>query len=160
MADVRTADVPDNAGVWFPPPLLYAFAVIGGALLNRGWPLEVDDGAVVTIIATILCAGSVALALASVGLFRRAGTTPIPRRPTTALVISGPYRFTRNPMYVSMAGLTAGLGLLLNTWWPMLLLVPVLIIVRVAVIAREEQYLRRRFGDDYVVYTRRVRRWI
>ena len=154
------ADVSDNAGVRFPPPLLYALAVVGGVLLNREWPLPVGHGSLVTAIATILCVGSVALAVTSLGRFRRAGTTPIPRRPATALVISGPYRFTRNPMYVSMAGLTVGLGLFLNTWWPMLGLVPVLMIVRFAVIAREERYLRRRFGDDYETYTRKVRRWL
>jgi len=61
---------------------------------------------------------------------------------------------------VSMAGLTVGLGLLFKTWWPTLLVVPVLIIVRYAAIAREERYLRRRFGDDYETYTRQVRRWL
>jgi len=153
-------ELTDNPGVRFPPPVLYALAVLGGVLLNREWPLPVGDGFVATLVAAILCVGSVALAVASVGRFRRAGTTPIPRRPATALVISGPYRFTRNPMYVSMAGLTVGLGLVFNTWWPTLLVVPVLLIVRYAAIAREEQYLRRRFGDDYETYTRHVRRWL
>ncbi len=153
-------DLSDNPGVHFPPPVLYALAVLGGVLLNREWPLAVGDRSLVTVIAAILCVGSVALAVASIGRFRRAGTTVIPRRPATAFVISGPYRFTRNPMYVSMAGLTGGLGLLFNTWWPALLLVPVLTIVRFAVISREERYLRRRFGADYETYTRQVRRWL
>jgi protein-S-isoprenylcysteine O-methyltransferase Ste14 len=150
----------DNPGVWFPPPLLYAFALFGGLFVNREWPWPVDGGPLVMVVATILCAGAVTLTLAAVGSFRRARTTVIPRRPATAFVVSGPYQFTRNPMYVSMAGLTAGLGLFAHTWWPLVLLVPVLVIVRFAVIAREERYLSRRFGDDYVAYTRRVRRWL
>jgi protein-S-isoprenylcysteine O-methyltransferase Ste14 len=153
-------DLSDNPGVRFPPPVLYALAVLGGFLLNGKWPLPVGDRFLVSLVAAILGAGSVALAVASVGRFRRAGTTVIPRRTATAFVISGPYRFTRNPMYLSMTGLTVGLGLLFNTWWPTLLLVPVLTIVRFAVISREERYLRRRFGADYETYTRQVRRWL
>jgi protein-S-isoprenylcysteine O-methyltransferase Ste14 len=90
----------------------------------------------------------------------RAGTDPRPSRPSTAIVTSGPFRFTRNPMYVGLALLTAALGILLDTWWPILLLVPALVFIRVAVIAREEAYLRRRFGAEYEAYMRQVRRWI
>ena len=75
-------------------------------------------------------------------------------------MIAGPYRFTRNPMYVGLAALTVALGLLLDSWWPIVLLVPVLFVVRAFVIAPEEQYLERRFGADYVAYTQRVRRWL
>jgi protein-S-isoprenylcysteine O-methyltransferase Ste14 len=81
-------------------------------------------------------------------------------RPATALVITGPYRFTRNPMYLGMAAMTVALGLFLNTWWPILLLVPVLIAVRQFVIGPEERYLQRRFGAEYAAYMKRVRRWV
>ena len=84
----------------------------------------------------------------------------MPIRQAAALVLSGPYRFTRNPMYVALAALTAALGLFMDSWWPIALLIPVLVIVRVFVIAPEERYLKRRFGDDYVRYTQRVRRWL
>ena len=79
---------------------------------------------------------------------------------TTALVISGPYRFTRNPMYVGLAALAVALSLFLDTWWTIVLLMPVLLVVRVVVIAPEERYLQRHFGADYVAYTQRVRRWL
>jgi protein-S-isoprenylcysteine O-methyltransferase Ste14 len=112
------------------------------------------------MIAAILVAGWAGLMFAAFGLFRRRSTSIIPNRPANALVITGPYRFTRNPMYVSLALLTIALAIVLDTWWPIVLLVPALVIIRVTVIAREERYLRRRFGADYEAYTRRVRRWI
>ena len=83
-----------------------------------------------------------------------------PYSPAEALVLSGPYRYTRNPMYVSLALLTIACGLLLATWWPVVLLLPTLVIVQLFVILPEERYLRRRFGPAYEAYTRRVRRWL
>jgi protein-S-isoprenylcysteine O-methyltransferase Ste14 len=78
----------------------------------------------------------------------------------SALVVSGPYRFTRNPMYVGLAVLTVAVALFLDTWWPVLLLVPVLFTIQRFVIAREEKYLQRRFGAEYTAYAQRVRRWV
>ena len=153
-------DSPDNPGVRFPPPLLYALAVIGGYLLNRRWPLPVGGGVFIKVLAWALTLASLALAASSIGNFRRSRTSIVPVRPATALVIAGPYRFTRNPMYVGMAALTLALALFLDTWWVIMLLPPVLLVVRLFVIAPEERYLRRRFGADYVAYTRRVRRWV
>ncbi|MFL5562811.1 MAG: methyltransferase family protein, partial [Gemmatimonadaceae bacterium] len=75
-------------------------------------------------------------------------------------VVGGPYRFTRNPMYVSMAALYLGLSLALNSWWPVVLLPFVLLIIQRAVIAREERYLRARFPVEYPEYCRTVRRWL
>lgn len=151
---------PDNAGVKYPPPLVYAAAVVGGYLVNRVWRAPIGSGPWLNIVAAILVAAWAGLMFASFGLFRRGSTSIIPNRPANALVITGPYRFTRNPMYVSLALLTIALALVLNTWWPIVLLAPALVIIRVTVIAREESYLRRRFGADYEAYTRRVRRWI
>jgi len=134
--------------------------VLGGYALNRRWPLPLGDSAFVQVLAWGLTAAAVALAVSGVRTFRRSRTSIVPIRPATALVIAGPYRFTRNPMYVAMAVLTIALGLFMSTWWPIVLLVPVLLIVQVFVIVPEEQYLRRRFGDDYTRYTRQVRRWV
>jgi len=151
---------PDNAGVRVPPPLLYALAVLGGYVLNRQWPLPVGEGAVINVLALTFAFAGLALAVSSIRNFRRSRTSIVPIRPATALVISGPYRFTRNPMYVSMAAMTIAAGLLVNSWWVMVLLVIVLLIVRVFVIGPEERYLQRRFGADYVAYMHKVRRWM
>src|SRR5688572_28523768 len=115
-------DRSDNPGVRIPPPLFYGAAVIGGWLLNRRWPLPLRGDPAHVAIGWLLVAASVGLMFPSVRLFWRRRTSILPIRPATALVVEGPYRFTRNPMYVGMAMLTVAFGLLLNTWWPMLLL--------------------------------------
>src|SRR2546426_3050758 len=145
MSDAST----DPSGVGFPPPLLYAggFAVGYGAhrlLPIRLWPTPTTLESVLgwgLLIAGVLLAASAAY------LFRRAGTTPNPTKPTSALVIWGPYRFTRNPMYVGMATLYVGGTLLLNDLWPLALLPVVIALVQRRVIAKEEAYLERTFGD-------------
>jgi len=129
-------------------------------MLNRRWPLPVGQRDVVQVVAWALTVGWLALTAASVGKFWRARTSIVPIRPANTLVMSGPYRFTRNPMYVGLALLTVALGLFADSWWPIALLVPVLVMVDRFVIAPEERYLTRRFGADYIAYTDRVRRWL
>lgn len=92
--------------------------------------------------------------------FRQAGTSVAPRRAASALVTSGPYRATRNPMYLGMAFLYTGLALLLDVLWPLILLPVVLIVVDRFVIAREERDLETKFGEAYRTYTGRIRRWL
>lgn len=152
-------ETPDNPGVHFPPPLLYAGAVIAGWLLDRLWPLPID-GAWRTVLGWVFVAGWALLALSAIGLFRRKRTSMITFRPAGTLVTAGPYAFSRNPMYVSLALLTIAFALFLNTSWTVLLLVPTLVIVQQFVIMPEERYLRRRFDAEYEAYTRRVRRWL
>jgi len=151
---------PDSPGVHFPPPLIYAGAVVGGSLLDRQWPLSVGGGAGRTTLGWLFVAGWALLAASAIGLFRRKQTSMITFRPASALVTSGPYAFTRNPMYVSLALLTIAFALFLNSWWIVVLLIPALLAVQSVVIIPEERYLRRRFGAEYEAYTRRVRRWI
>jgi protein-S-isoprenylcysteine O-methyltransferase Ste14 len=150
----------DSPGVWFPPPLLYALVVFVGVLLDRRWPWPIAAGPLNRIGGIVCIVAGLALAVASVGRFRRSHTSLVPIRPADALVLSGPYRYTRNPMYVSLALLTIACGLFLTTWWPIALLLPALAIVQQFIIAPEERYLRRRFGADYDAYTHRVRRWL
>ena len=154
------ADRPDNPGVRFPPPLIYLCAVIGGVLLDRQWRLAIGADSARIALAWLLLAAWVLLTAGSVRLFWQRRTSMIPVRPASALVIAGPYTFTRNPMYLGLALLTSSVGLFLDTWWPILLLVPALPVVQRFVIAREERYLHRRFGAEYDAYTRQVRRWI
>jgi protein-S-isoprenylcysteine O-methyltransferase Ste14 len=91
---------------------------------------------------------------------KRAGTNVDPREPTTTIVTGGPYRFTRNPLYLSMTLVYAGITALANALPAALLLPAVLAFMRRGVIEREERYLERKFGDEYMDYKARVRRWI
>lgn len=153
----------DNAGVRVPPPFIFAGPLLLGLLFHRLLPLVTLDGAAGTMVRR---AGAVlvVLALLLTGWamldFRRRGTTVVPVRPAAALVMAGPYRVSRNPMYVAMTLLYTGVSLWALALWPLLFLPVVLAIIRRYVIAREEAYLTRRFGDEYRDYQARVRRWI
>ncbi len=89
-----------------------------------------------------------------------AGTNISPRKPATTLVDSGPYRFSRNPLYVAMTLLFIGLTLLINSWWGVVLLVPVILLLHFGVVCREERYPERKFGEEYNRYRSRVRRYV
>jgi protein-S-isoprenylcysteine O-methyltransferase Ste14 len=98
--------------------------------------------------------------LAAAGLFRRLGTNVRPSQPTTLVATTGPYRWTRNPMYLGMALIYAGLAIGFDGPIAFALLPLVLIAIQTQVIAREERYLEAKFGDDYRCYKAEVRRWL
>lgn len=153
----------DNSGVRIFPPGLYLAGLVIGYLLQWLWPVPILPGGadpVVRIIGAALALGGLAVMLLAVAGFRRAGTSPNPTVATSALTFDGPYRFTRNPMYLGMALLLAGLAGIGNALWPLLAVIPVVAIVQTQVIAREERYLEGKFGDEYRAYRSRVRRWL
>jgi protein-S-isoprenylcysteine O-methyltransferase Ste14 len=100
------------------------------------------------------------LGFAAFRAMRRARTSVNPYRPTTVLLTEGPFRVSRNPMYLGMAVQYVGLALLFNSLWAMVLLPLALVIVHLSVIKREERYLERKFGEEYRAYKAKVRRWI
>jgi protein-S-isoprenylcysteine O-methyltransferase Ste14 len=100
------------------------------------------------------------VAHSGVATFWLAGTTMFPFKPASALVQHGPYKFTRNPMYLGLTIAYVGLALALNTAWPLILLPLMLWLLVKTVIEREEQYLVATFGDEYLAYKKRVRRWL
>jgi protein-S-isoprenylcysteine O-methyltransferase Ste14 len=108
----------------------------------------------------MLLAASGLLARSAEAAMKRAGTNIRPDQPTLAVVSNGPFRFTRNPLYVAATGLYVGISLLVDALWPLLLLVPALVVLRWGVIAREERYLEAKFGEPYLAYRSRVRRWL
>lgn len=161
MSNSRTSPRPDRPRVFAPPPFIFLGALALGMLLQalRPRPLFLHALAL-RITGGLLIVGGFALSGAVVRQFRRAGTPVSPRRASRQLVVSGPYRFSRNPDYLGQALVVAGLALLLNAVWVFLALLPALLLVRYGVIAREEHYLDRRFGEEYDRYRRRVRRWL
>jgi len=155
-----TALASDTSGIRVPPPAYYVAALLAGVALELIFPTSWPSTGV--RIAAALIAGGAWLALdgAAMVFFRRAGTSMVPMNPTTALVTSGPYRVTRNPMYVGLAFLYVALACAFGVMWALVFLPAVIVIVDRLVIAREEPYLERKFGQAYRDYKARVRRWL
>lgn len=153
----------DSAGVRFPPPLIYLVPLALGIWLRRLDPLvQVPPTVELPLrrIGAVLVVVALALMFWALATFWRAGTAVIPHRSATTLVMRGPYRLTRNPMYLGLTMLYLGVSLWAAAVWPLLFLPMVIVIMRVAVISREEAYLARRFGDQYRQYRAQVRRWV
>jgi protein-S-isoprenylcysteine O-methyltransferase Ste14 len=150
-------------GAWvvpIPPPLYYAVALTGGMLLHAATPLPVGARPITTIGGILLIACGLALALAGVAAVIRHRTTIVPHRPVSSLITTGPYRWSRNPMYAGLAIAYPGAALTLGSYWPLLLWPVVLLLVGLLVIRPEERYLTRRFGPAYLEYQTNVRRWL
>ena len=142
------------------PPQLFLFAIILGGFLQLLWPIALGFPVTWTVVGLLLLAVSLLLMVWASREFRRAKTAVPHKIGTSTLVTTGPYRFTRNPMYVSLTLLQIGLGLIMNSAWVLLALIPVLLIINQVVIAREEAYLTSQFGQRYLDYKTAVRRWI
>jgi len=150
-----------HAGIFFPPPLIYVGFFLAGLLLDHWKPVRlVADQRLAAITGSFLAGAAVALAFWSIGTFWRSHTSIIPVKPSTTLVVRGPYRFTRNPMYLSMATAYVAAALIAGTPWPLFLLPILLPIVDYLVIRREERYLASAFGEPYTSYMKRVHRWL
>jgi protein-S-isoprenylcysteine O-methyltransferase Ste14 len=155
------ADTADTAHVIIRPPLAWGLAVIAGLALNSlvPWPFLPADvpagwlGALVFVLALALFAWAIVT-------MTRAGSNVPTNRPTTTIVESGPYRFTRNPIYLGMFLGLIGLAIAFDNLWLLLTLVPFALVIRYGVVALEEAYLERKFGEVYRSYRSRVRRWL
>jgi protein-S-isoprenylcysteine O-methyltransferase Ste14 len=154
------SEVRDSAGVRFPPPLIYVAGLALGFGLNWPWPLRIMPQTAAWALGAALLVMWVVVGAAAIPLFVRAKTPLNPAKPVTSLVTSGIYRLTRNPMYLALALFYLGCAVIGNSLWALVLFVPVIAIVHVAVIGREERYLERTFGDTYREYARQVRRWL
>ena len=155
-----TSPPPDSAGVRVPPPLIFLGGLAVGFALEALLPGTSFPGVVQWVLGAALLVAGLAL-LASFNIaFNRRGTALEPWKPTTAIVSTGPYRVTRNPAYVGMALVYAGIAVMSEALWVLAPLPLVLLIIDRVVIAREERYLERKFGPEYLDYKGRVRRWI
>jgi protein-S-isoprenylcysteine O-methyltransferase Ste14 len=150
----------EHAGVVVPPPLIFLTGLAVGFGLEALLPSADVPAAVRWPVGGALIVAGLLLLRTFVGAFRRAGTAVEPWRPSTAIVTSGPYRLTRNPAYLGMALAYAGIAIAAGALWPLATLLPTLLVIDRAVIAREERYLTRTFGDEYAAYTRTTRRWL
>lgn len=150
----------DKPGVPMPPPLFFILPFLALLLLDLALPAPFVTDPLRWELGGALVLLGIAMAVWGYVVQMRAGTSPLPERPSTAIVTDGPYRFTRNPMYVGFALATLGGAFLANSLWT-LIAVPVgIVLISHFVVAREERYLARKFGEEYLSYKRRVRRWL
>jgi protein-S-isoprenylcysteine O-methyltransferase Ste14 len=150
----------DTPGVIAPPPLVYLASVLLGVGLDRLRPAPVFPPALETPLGAALILVALGLVALCVREFRAARTPLPPYEPTRAIVRSGPYRFSRNPIYLAFTFLHLGLAIWVNSAWLLLTLAITLVVMHAGVIAREERYLARKFGAEYESYRSAVRRWL
>ncbi|RBP04579.1 protein-S-isoprenylcysteine O-methyltransferase Ste14 [Roseiarcus fermentans] len=151
----------DHADVLVPPPVALALSVAAAWLADRLWPAPfLPPGFPRWPAGGVVIALGLAIALAAIVQFRRAGTAVRPDRPSRAVLTTGPYRWSRNPIYLAMLLVVAGLAVALDSLWQLAALAVLYGVLRWGVVAREEAYLERKFGAAYRDYARRVRRWI
>ena len=150
----------DTAGVIAPPPVIYLTSLVIGFVFRALVPTPFLPRGLAFMLGAILIAIAVWLSVWGVRVMHRAGTSEKTSLPTTALVTTGPFRYSRNPLYVSLTLGYLGIAVAAQSLWALALLIVVLAVVQRGVIDREERYLERRFGADYLRYKERVRRWI
>ena len=142
------------------PPVFYAVAFVAGLVANGMVPQVIGSPRVGVPTGGVLLTLGALLAVWGKRTMENAGTSVSPRMPTKALVTRGPFRFTRNPLYLARTLLYVALALVMDTPWPLLTLVPLLFLVHYGVVLPEERYLTARFGHTYEDYQTRVRRWL
>jgi protein-S-isoprenylcysteine O-methyltransferase Ste14 len=148
-----------NLGV-FRPPLIFLASIVAGLALHWAWPRPLLSGMSARPLGIVFIAAAVLLFGYSAKLFRAAGT-PVPaRKPTTAIVKAGPYRISRNPIYLAFSLLQLGIAIWAGSWWLVLTLAGAVAILNAVVIPREERYLEAKFGAEYRAYKAAVRRWL
>jgi protein-S-isoprenylcysteine O-methyltransferase Ste14 len=142
------------------PPLVYLAGIVIGFLASVWMPTKVAPNLLGWTVGGILIFCGAVLTGSAVSKFKDTGTTARPDRAASTLVIAGPYKITRNPMYLGMAFVYAGIAIAGQSVWALILLPVVLILIRRRAIEPEEAFLERRFGTDYIAYKEKVRRWI
>lgn len=142
------------------PPLVYAVSIVTGLLLQFGWPLPFLPPILAALLGSFLVVVAVLVFSYSIRTFQRAGTPVRGNQPTSVLVRTGPYRFSRNPIYLAFSVFQLGLASWVNSVWLVATLLAAVALMVSVVIPREERYLERRFGAEYLDYKRSVRRWL
>jgi protein-S-isoprenylcysteine O-methyltransferase Ste14 len=152
--------VSDAPGVLVFPPALFAGTLVLGLVLHWLRPVSLLPPLPARLAGLVVLVLSWWLVHSAEAAMKRAGTNVRPDQPSLAIVTDGPFRFSRNPMYLATTGLYLGITLLVNTPWPLILLSPMLLVLHWGVVRREERYLEAKFGEPYRAYKSRVRRWV
>lgn len=157
---MNQAEKKDVAGVIAPPPLIFLAGIVVGLGLEGILRADMGLDRTSLVIGLLVIAVSVVIAVWARRQFVKGGTSLRVEVPSEAILTTGPFRFSRNPLYVSLALLQIGIGIAADMAWIIILVIPVLAVIRYGVIAREERYLERKFGEEYLRYKNSVRRWV
>jgi len=160
MKTDSTDDDTHGPNIRLHPPIIYAISILSGIGLDNTWRLPMPYGIHGTLYSGITLGILFLIAGWSLFRFNHAGTDVRPDKPDNALITSGPYRYTRNPLYIALTLAQVSVALWYNNLWILLLVVPSLIVITRYAIAREERYLEKLFGQQYLDYKQRVRRWL
>jgi protein-S-isoprenylcysteine O-methyltransferase Ste14 len=151
----------DTSNAAVRPPVAWLLALAAGVAADQLYPLRFVPASVPGAwVGGAIFAIAFALAIWAIVTIRNAGTQVETYKPTTTIVANGPYRLTRNPIYLAMVLGLIGLAIAFDSLWIVVTLVPFYLVIRYGVVAREEAYLERKFGDVYRGYQSRVRRWL
>ena len=146
--------------VAFPPLLWLIGAVVSVLVHSFLFSIQILPEPFASILGIACLVTALSLALPALFTMRSAGTNINPAKPALLIVRGGPYRFTRNPMYLALCLVQTGIGFLLNDWITLLFVVPLALVLHFGVILPEEQYLEAKFGEQDLALKREVRRWI
>jgi len=152
----------DSPGVYVPPPLLYVLTFLAAVFLQKRF--YIDDvlfhSTLTKIIGALFLISALYFMVTSLATFIKSRNTVILIKPAASLQTSGVYNISRNPMYVSLALIYLGITCFLGNWWNIILFPVLIFIMQAYVIRSEERYLERAFGEDFLNYKKRVRRWL
>jgi len=143
-----------------PPPIIYIIFILLGFILSYFWPVTVLPRGLGNIVGIVVIVLSILIMPFVLIRFKRNETTFDVRKSATTLITDGPYKYSRNPTYVSLTLLHLGVGIFFNSFWVLLLAMPTVLVINFWIIRKEERYLQEKFGDAYEIYKDRVRKWI
>lgn len=150
----------DNAGVIFPPPLIFLSGLLIGGIISWFYHTPFLPKVLAVGLGIILIIIGLGIVLNARSKMRNAETNIEPWKPTTAILSDGIYGLSRNPIYLAMSFIYVGISFLFNSFWFLPPLIPILLVIHYGVILREEKYLENKFGENYLNYKKTVRRWI
>ena len=156
----QNSNKPDKAGVIVFPPLLFACTLVIGILLGYISPSALLNTKIALLCGGLLLPAAIVLLRFAVKTLAKHNTTINPGGATTTIVKEGIYQYSRNPMYVAFTIIYISILIMTNSWYGLLLLVPLLIVVQKGIIEKEEKYLLQKFGEEYLSYRKKVNRWL
>ncbi|WP_281558400.1 isoprenylcysteine carboxylmethyltransferase family protein [Thalassomonas sp. RHCl1] len=149
-----------GAAVKFPPPLIFLLFMLLGAGIHHYWPVTITDITWLKYLGLTLVLAGVVIVIHISRSFKQVETNIEPWKPTSAIISSGYFAYSRNPIYTTFCLAPIGIGLFLNSFWILLSVIPSAYLVYQLAIKKEEAYLEHKFGDEYLAYKNKVRRWL